>query len=195
MSLDATLRLLTKASGLTAADLAAAIPRAGVSTVKAWLAGEKMPGSEQLNALARAFGVPAGALLSELASTLDPARTQGEHDLLAAYRALNTRQLQRARRRQPGHAAARYHDRCPVHYGRCGQLQPLRQALPEGAQAMTALQRHATEAARQILQPGRWLLAAGQARCAQSAGGRQPEPVAPLQISPHQCSTLPHSRS
>ena len=50
MSLDATLRLLTKASGLTAADLAAAIPRAGVSTVKAWLAGEKMPGSEQLNA-------------------------------------------------------------------------------------------------------------------------------------------------
>ena len=40
MSLDATLRLLTKASGLTAADLAAAIPRAGVSTVKAWLAGE-----------------------------------------------------------------------------------------------------------------------------------------------------------
>ena len=38
MSLDATLRLLTKASGLTAADLAAAIPRAGVSTVKAWLA-------------------------------------------------------------------------------------------------------------------------------------------------------------
>ena len=92
MSLDATLRLLTKASGLTAADLAAAIPRAGVSTVKAWLAGEKMPGSEQLNALARAFGVPAGALLSELASTLDPARTQGEHDLLAAYRALNTRQ-------------------------------------------------------------------------------------------------------
>ena len=76
MSLDATLRLLTKASGLTAADLAAAIPRAGVSTVKAWLAGEKMPGSEQLNALARAFGVPAGALLSELASTLDPARTQ-----------------------------------------------------------------------------------------------------------------------
>ena len=61
MSLDATLRLLPKASGLTAADLAAAIPRAGVSTVKAWLAGEKMPGSEQLNALARAFGVPAGA--------------------------------------------------------------------------------------------------------------------------------------
>lgn len=36
--------------------------------------------------------MPAGALLSELASTLDPARTQGEHDLLAAYRALDTRQ-------------------------------------------------------------------------------------------------------
>jgi hypothetical protein len=36
------------------------------------------------------FGVPAGALLSELASTLDPARTKGEHDLLAAYRSLGT---------------------------------------------------------------------------------------------------------
>ena len=92
MSLDATLRLLAKASGLTAADLAAAIPRAGVSPVKSWLAGDKLPGGEQLTALARAFGVPAGALLSELATTLDPARTQGEHDLLAAYRALNTRQ-------------------------------------------------------------------------------------------------------
>ena len=92
MSLDATLRLLTKASGLTVADLAAAIPRAGVTTVKSWLAGEKMPGGDQLAALARAFGVPAGALLSELATTLDPARTQGEHDLLAAYRALHTRQ-------------------------------------------------------------------------------------------------------
>ena len=44
MSLDATLRLLTKASGLTAADLAAAIPRAGVATVKSWLAGDKLPG-------------------------------------------------------------------------------------------------------------------------------------------------------
>ena len=92
------------------ADLAAAIPRAGVSTVKAWLAGEKMPGSEQLNALARAFGVPAGALLSELASTLDPARTQGEHDLLAAYRALNTRQqgaLLEVARGMAGQAARR----------------------------------------------------------------------------------------
>ena len=47
---------------------------------------------DQVDALARTFGVPAGALLSELASTLDPARTKGEHDLLAAYRALNTRQ-------------------------------------------------------------------------------------------------------
>ena len=36
--------------------------------------------------------MPAGALLSELATTLDPARTKGEHDLLAAYRRLNTRQ-------------------------------------------------------------------------------------------------------
>jgi hypothetical protein len=31
-------------------------------------------------------------LLGELASTLDPARTKGEHDLLAAYRGLNTKQ-------------------------------------------------------------------------------------------------------
>ena len=110
MSLDATLRLLAKASGLTAADLAAAIPRAGVATVKSWLAGDKLPGRDQLNALARAFGVPAGALLSELASTLDPARTQGEHDLLAAYRALNTRQqgaLLEVARGMAGHAARR----------------------------------------------------------------------------------------
>ena len=92
MLLDTTLRLLAKASGMTAADIAAAIPRAGAATVKAWLAGEKMPGRDQLNALARAFGVPAGALLGELASQLDPARTRGEHDLLQAYRALDSRQ-------------------------------------------------------------------------------------------------------
>lgn len=92
MALDTTLQLLARARGLSAADLATAIPRAGVATVSAWLRGEKMPGREQLDALARAFGVPAGALLAELASTLDPARTQGEHDLLAAYRALDTRQ-------------------------------------------------------------------------------------------------------
>ncbi|MBF6025790.1 helix-turn-helix domain-containing protein [Lysobacter niastensis] len=92
MPLDTTLRLLAKARGLTTADIATAIPRAGVATVSAWLRGDKMPGKEQLDALARTFGVPAGALLAELASTLDPARTQGEHDLLAAYRALNTRQ-------------------------------------------------------------------------------------------------------
>jgi hypothetical protein len=36
--------------------------------------------------------VPAGALLAELASTLDPSRTKGEHDLLAAYRGLDKRQ-------------------------------------------------------------------------------------------------------
>jgi transcriptional regulator with XRE-family HTH domain len=92
MSLDTTLRLLAKARGLTTADIATAIPRAGVATVSAWLRGEKMPGKEQLDALARTFGVPVGALLAELASTLDPARTQGEHDLLAAYRALSSRQ-------------------------------------------------------------------------------------------------------
>ncbi|WP_449446320.1 helix-turn-helix domain-containing protein [Thermomonas brevis] len=92
MSIDATLRLLSKASGLTVVDLATAIPRAGIGTVNAWLKGDKIPGRDQVDALARAFGVPAGALLSELASTLDPARTKGEHDLLAAYRGLNSRQ-------------------------------------------------------------------------------------------------------
>jgi transcriptional regulator with XRE-family HTH domain len=92
MSIDQTLRLLAKARGLTVADIATAIPRAGVATVSAWMRGEKLPAKEQLDALARTFGVPAGALLAELASTLDPARTRGEHDLLAAYRALTPRQ-------------------------------------------------------------------------------------------------------
>jgi len=92
MSIDATLRLLSKARGLSVADIATAIPRAGIGTVNAWLKGEKLPGRDQIDALARAFGVPASALLSELASTLDPARTKGEHELLAAYRALGTRQ-------------------------------------------------------------------------------------------------------
>src|SRR5579859_6614663 len=92
MGIDSTLRLLAKARGLTVADLATAIPRAGVSTVSAWLRGEKMPGRDQLDALAKAFGVPAGALLGEIASTLDPARTKGEHALLAAYRELTTKQ-------------------------------------------------------------------------------------------------------
>ena len=92
MPLATTLRLLAKARGLNAADIATAIPRAGVATVSAWLRGEKLPGKDQLDALARTFGVPAGALLAELASTFDPARTQGEHDLLAAYRALNAKQ-------------------------------------------------------------------------------------------------------
>lgn len=110
MSLDTTLRLLAKARGLSVADLATAIPRAGVATVSAWMKGEKLPGSDQLDALARAFGVPAGALLAELASTLDPARTQGEHDLLAAYRALNTRQqgaLLEVARGMAGHVKAK----------------------------------------------------------------------------------------
>ncbi len=92
MPLDSTLRLLAKARGMSAADLALLIPRAGVDTVTTWLQGDKLPGQDQLDALARALGVPAGALLSNLASTLDPARTQGEHDLLAAYRALASRQ-------------------------------------------------------------------------------------------------------
>ena len=105
MAIDTTLRLLTKASGLTVSDLATAIPRAGVNTVSAWLKGEKLPGNEHLDELARVFGVPAGALLGELASTLDPARSKGEHTLLVAYRALNSRQqgalLEVARSMQP----------------------------------------------------------------------------------------------
>lgn len=92
MSIDQTLRLLARARGLSVADIATAIPRAGVATVSAWMRGEKMPGKDQLDALAKTFGVPAGALLAGLAGTLDPTRTRGEHDLLAAYRALNTRQ-------------------------------------------------------------------------------------------------------
>ena len=105
MAIDTTLRLLTKASGLTVSDLATAIPRAGVKTVSAWLKGEKLPGKDHLDELARVFGGPAGALLGELASTLDPARSKGEHTLLAAYRALNSRQqgalLEVARSMQP----------------------------------------------------------------------------------------------
>ena len=92
MGLDTTLRLLAKARGLTVTDLATAIPRAGVSTVSAWLRGDKLPGKDQLDALAKTFGIPAGALLGEIASTLDPARTKGEHALLAAYRDLTTKQ-------------------------------------------------------------------------------------------------------
>lgn len=92
MPLATTLRLLALTRGLNAADIATAIPRAGVETVSAWLRGEKSPGRDQLDALARTFGIPVGALLSELASTLDPARSAGEHELLAAYRALDSRQ-------------------------------------------------------------------------------------------------------
>lgn len=92
MPIDQTLRLLARARGLTVSEIAAAIPRAGAATVSAWMRGDKLPGRDQLDALARTFGVPAGALLAELASTLDPARTKGEHGLLAAYRALNPRQ-------------------------------------------------------------------------------------------------------
>jgi transcriptional regulator with XRE-family HTH domain len=91
MPLATTLRLLAKARGMTATDLATAIPRAGVETVSAWMRGETLPGKQQLDALARTLGVPAGALLAELAATLDPARTPGEHALLAAYRAMSTR--------------------------------------------------------------------------------------------------------
>ena len=92
MSIDTTLRLLARARGLTVTDIATAIPRAGVATVSAWMRGDKIPGKAQLDALARTFGVPAGALLSEIASSLDPARGKGEHDLLRAWRALAPKQ-------------------------------------------------------------------------------------------------------
>jgi transcriptional regulator with XRE-family HTH domain len=92
MSIATTLRLLARARGLTVTDIATAIPRAGVATVSAWMRGDKIPGKDQLDALARTFGVPAGALLSEIASSLDPARSKGEHDLLRAYRALAPKQ-------------------------------------------------------------------------------------------------------
>ena len=110
MPIATTLRLLAKARGLTTADIATAIPRAGAATVAAWMRGDKTPGKDQLDALARTFGVPAGALLAELASTFDPARTQGEHDLLAAYRTLNTRQqgaLLEVARGMAGHKAGK----------------------------------------------------------------------------------------
>ena len=109
MSIDTTLRLLAKARGLTTTDIATAIPRAGAATVAAWMRGDKTPGKDQLDALARTFGVPAGALLSELASTFDPSRTRGEHDLLTAYRDLNTRQqgaLLEVARGMAGHKAS-----------------------------------------------------------------------------------------
>ena len=48
-AIDTTLRLLSKASGLTVADIATAIPRAGIGTVNAWLKGEKMPGRDQID--------------------------------------------------------------------------------------------------------------------------------------------------
>ena len=57
MSIDQTLRLLAKARGLSVTDIATAIPRAGVATVSAWMRGDKLPGKDQLDALARTFGV------------------------------------------------------------------------------------------------------------------------------------------
>ncbi len=91
MTIAATLQRLTKASGLSVADLATAIPKAGIQTVNAWLRGDKLPGYDQIEALARTLGVPAGALLGELAASLDPTRSRGEHELLACYRSLDTR--------------------------------------------------------------------------------------------------------
>lgn len=115
MALDTTLRLLAHTSGRSAADLAAAIPRVGAATVRAWMAGDKLPGREQLIALARALGIPAaGALLSELATQLDPARTRGESDLLSAYRGLSPRQQGALIEVARGMAATRQRRRRPA---------------------------------------------------------------------------------
>ena len=111
---------LRRASGAFAVDFREAVGGMGMRQVlvgvlavveanpgvkQPWDKGDKIPGREQLNELARVFGVPAGALLGELASTLDPARTKGENDLLAAYRRLGTKQqgalLEVARSMQP----------------------------------------------------------------------------------------------
>ncbi|MBS0231673.1 MAG: helix-turn-helix domain-containing protein [Proteobacteria bacterium] len=91
MTIASTLQRLTKASGLSVADIATALPRVGIQTVNAWVRGDKLPGYDQIEALARTLGVPAGALLGELAASLDPTRTRGEHELLACYRSLDTR--------------------------------------------------------------------------------------------------------
>lgn len=114
MALDTTLRLLARTSGRSAADLAAAIPRVGAATVRAWMAGDKLPGREQLIALARALGIPAGALLSELATQLDPAPTRGESDLLSAYRGLSPRQQGALIEVARGMAATRQRRRRPA---------------------------------------------------------------------------------
>jgi transcriptional regulator with XRE-family HTH domain len=109
MPLATTLRLLAKARGMSTAELATAIPRAGVATVSAWMRGEKLPGKDQLDALAKTFGVPAGALLAELARSRDPARSQGEHDRLRGDRTLATKQqgaLLEVVRTMAGHPAA-----------------------------------------------------------------------------------------
>jgi transcriptional regulator with XRE-family HTH domain len=114
VALDTTLRLLARTSGRSAADLAAAIPRVGAATVRAWMAGDKLPGREQLIALARALGIPAGALLSELATQLDPAPTRGESDLLSAYRGLSPRQQGALIEVAHGMAATRQRRRRPA---------------------------------------------------------------------------------
>ena len=122
------------------------------------------------------------------------------HRRLGVYQhsLLHARQLQRPRSRQPCHAAARYHHRGTMHCRRCRQLDSLGQSLPEGAQAMPTLQRHAHKTTGQIGQRGRCRLAAGQhanaCRPSQSGPGHF-QPVAAMQIARHQCSTLPHSLS
>ena len=96
MSIDTTLRLLTRATGMTVADLATAIPKAGVNTVSAWLKGDKVPGKEQIDALAQC-------------SAFRPARCwrTGEHARSGADqgRTRTARRLSRAQSAPAGRAA------------------------------------------------------------------------------------------
>ena len=124
-----------------------------------------------------------------------PALTIAAHGSLCIQQgcALHTGQLQRPCGCKPGHAAARNHHRSAVHYGRRRQIQPLRQALPEGAQAVAALKRRAGKAAWQIIKLGGHRLAARQT---QGRSTRPLQRLAAIDGKPrHQCSTLPHSRS
>jgi len=156
MPLATTLRLLAKARGLNATDLATAIPKAGVATVSAWLRGEKLPGMEQLDALARTLGVPAGALLAELASTFDPVRTKGEHALLAAYRGMTTRQqdaLLEIAQGIAGPAASRAPDAPPSRAGFTARVRPASLRSPK-ARAPKARPPKAPSPGKRAPEPG-----------------------------------------
>ena len=131
-----------------------------------------MPGRDQVDALARMFRVPAGALLSELANTLDPARTRAS-DLLAAYRSLNTRQQGRAAR------------------GRARSMKPARRPHGEQAQAQTVrgpllepMQVELANAARWLQHTGRRLVVVFGSRHRRQGGAID---TIHRHLSPRQC--------